>query len=75
MATYDQTGSVVDDLSPVNVTAQKIDKATGQPMPVLEEFGITGKRVTINWAELLIGALLGLVVLEITKPARKRRRR
>lgn len=75
MPTYDQSGTVVDDLSPVQVTATKIDPATGAPMPLLEEFGITGQR--FSWTPLILAALTGLVVMIMDgqRPKRRRRRR
>lgn len=75
MATYDQSGAVVDDLTPVQVTARKIDKATGGPVPELEEFAVTGKRY--DWTGLVFALLAGVVVviLDGQRPRRRRRRR
>lgn len=75
MATLDQSGRVLDDeLSEVKVTAARIDPATMQPIPMLEEFGVVGKRIAgINWRAVLIAGLIGVLVMEVIRPKRSRR--
>lgn len=70
MATYDQSGTVVDELSPVQVTAQRIF-----PAPEIEEVTVTGKR--FNWTPVILAALTGLMVMIMDgqRPKRRRRRR